>query len=49
LIPSRPFRLVLEGDWSIALDAAATVIALATPRFGLSTRIYGRVGTPATV
>jgi hypothetical protein len=31
LIPSRPLRLVLEGDRSIASDAAAMAMALASP------------------
>src|SRR5262249_56403700 len=43
LIPSRPFRLGLEGDRSIASDAAVMDMALASPSLAQSIEIYGWV------
>src|SRR5262245_14901544 len=43
LIPSRPFRLELEGDRSIASDAAVMDMALASPSLAQPIEIYGWV------
>src|SRR5262249_60778904 len=48
LAPSRPLRLGLEGDRSIASDAAVMDMALASPSLGQSIDIYGRVANAAT-
>src|SRR5215469_17050988 len=48
LIPSRPLRLGLEGDRSIASDGAVMDMALASPSLGQSIDIYGCVANAAT-
>src|SRR5215472_4706628 len=48
LIPSRPLRLGLEGDRSIASDAAVMDMALAGPSLGQSMDLYGCVADATT-
>jgi hypothetical protein len=48
LIPSRPSRLGLEGDRSIASDAAVMDMALTDPSLRHSFDIYGFNGKTTT-